>query len=130
VIVATGNDAQFRRFCVLLGLPALAEDPAYATNAQRVEAREALAARLSEGTRRFAMAGLLAACEAQGVPAGPINDMAAVFADGQVQARGLRIDRDGVPGVRAPITLDGRHAASDLSAPRLGDGAPDWLSPR
>ena len=48
---------------------------------------------------------MLAACEAEGVPAGPINDLHEVFADPQVIARGMQISPDGVPGVRSPMTL-------------------------
>lgn len=96
IILATGNDAQYRRLCALLGLPDLAEAPEFATNALRVTSREAMTRRLTEATRRFSKADLLAACEAEGVPAGPINDLAEVFADPQVIARGMQIAPDGV----------------------------------
>jgi crotonobetainyl-CoA:carnitine CoA-transferase CaiB-like acyl-CoA transferase len=54
------------------------------------------------------------------VPAGPINDMAEVFADPQVIARSLRIAPQGVPGVRAPLRFSGADLAMDRAAPRLG----------
>ncbi len=57
-----------------------------------------------------------------GVPAGPINDVAQVFADPQVVARGLRIMRGGVPRVASPIVIDGCRQVSDLPGPRLGAG--------
>jgi crotonobetainyl-CoA:carnitine CoA-transferase CaiB-like acyl-CoA transferase len=121
LIVATGNDGQYRRLCRLLGLDELAEHPDFLTNADRVERREALSARLSEATRRMAKADLLAACEAEGVPAGPINDMAEVFADPQVAHRGLRLDLEGVPGVRSPFVFGGADLRLDRPAPGLGE---------
>jgi crotonobetainyl-CoA:carnitine CoA-transferase CaiB-like acyl-CoA transferase len=62
----------------------------------------------------------LAACETAGVPAGPINDLAEVFADPQVVARGMQIAPDGVPGVRSPMTFSGADLALGRAAPRLG----------
>ena len=120
IILATGNDGQYRRLCKILGLPELAEAPAFLSNADRVANRVALTERLTAATRRFAKADLLAACEAEGVPAGPINDLAEVFADPQVLARGLRIAPDGVPGVRAPIRFSQAELALDQPAPKLG----------
>ena len=120
IILATGNDAQYQRLCAILGLPDLATDPAFLTNADRVTNRAALTERLTAATRNFAKADLLAACEAEGVPAGPINDMAEVFADPQVIARGMRIAPEGVPGVRSPMTFSAAELALDRPAPRLG----------
>jgi crotonobetainyl-CoA:carnitine CoA-transferase CaiB-like acyl-CoA transferase len=120
VIIATGNDAQFHRLCRLLDLPHLAEEPAYRSNADRVRNREPMIARLMAATRQRSKADLLARCEANGVPAGPINDMADVFADPQVMARGLRIEPDGVPGVRSPFRFSDAELVLDRAAPRLG----------
>ncbi|MDO5641419.1 MAG: CaiB/BaiF CoA-transferase family protein [Paracoccus sp. (in: a-proteobacteria)] len=122
IIIATGNDAQYRRLCAVLGLPALADAPAYASNADRVENREALTAALNAVTRGWARDGLLAALETAGVPAGPINDMADVFADPQVIARGLRIAPGGVPGLRLPVVFSDAALAVDRPAPGLGQG--------
>ena len=61
--------------------------------------------RLTEATLRLLKADLLAACESEGVPAGPINSLDEVFADPQVVARGLQIAPDGIPGVRSPMTF-------------------------
>ena len=120
IIIATGNDAQYRRLCGLLGLPGLAEAPDYRTNADRIANREALVAALTAATRGWRKADLLAACEAQGVPAGPINDLAEVFADPQIVARGLQRDFEGVPGVRSPIVFSDASLALDHAAPKLG----------
>jgi crotonobetainyl-CoA:carnitine CoA-transferase CaiB-like acyl-CoA transferase len=119
-IVAVGNNGQFRRFCALLGIEALGSDPAYATNPARLAHREALVGQLQAAVERLTRAELLAACEAQGVPAGPINDMADVFADPQVVARRLRIDPGGVPGVRSPIVFSDAALSLDTPSPRLG----------
>jgi crotonobetainyl-CoA:carnitine CoA-transferase CaiB-like acyl-CoA transferase len=120
LILATGNDGQYQRLCRILGLEDMATDPAYLTNADRVANRAALTDRISAATRRWAKVALLAACESEGVPAGPINDMAEVFADPQVVARGLQIAPDGLPGLRSPMTFSGADLALDRPAPRLG----------
>jgi crotonobetainyl-CoA:carnitine CoA-transferase CaiB-like acyl-CoA transferase len=122
IIIATGNDAQYRRLCAILGRDDLATDPRYADNKGRVTGREGLAAALTDGTRRFTKAALLAACEAEGVPAGPINTMDEVFADPQVIARGMRLDLGDTTGLRAPFVIDGERCAADLPAPVLGEG--------
>ncbi|RBI86273.1 CoA transferase [Rhodosalinus halophilus] len=121
IIIATGNDAQYRRLCGLLRLEALAEAPDYATNADRVTRRASLFEALSAATRSWAKADLLAACEAEGVPAGPINDMAEVFADPQVQARGMQVTLDGVPGVRSPFRFSDAELRLERPSPRLGE---------
>ena len=120
IILATGNDGQYRKLCGLLGLPEMANHPDFLTNAKRVENRAEMTRRLTEATRQMTKADLLAACEDQGVPAGPINDLAEVFADPQVIARQMQIAPDGVPGVRTPITFSGAELALDRPAPRLG----------
>lgn len=125
IIIATGNDAQYRRLCAVLGLPALADAPAYATNADRIANRQALTDLLSSVTVTWPRDRLLAALEDQGIPAGPINDMADVFADPQVIARGMRIDPQGVPGVRLPINFSDAELATDRASPGLGHDDPD-----
>ena len=132
IIVAVGNDRQFKEFCRLLGLDDLAGDARFASNADRVENREALIPDLKAATAKWPAAELLAALQAGGVPAGPINGLAAIFADPQIAARQLVIERnaDGVavPGLRTPILLDGRAMASDRPAPRLGQHTEEILA--
>ena len=120
VIVAVGNDSQFRELCGLLRLDPLADDARFATNAARVEKREALAEELSPAIARRRKDELLMALAAAGVPAGPINNVAEVFADRQVIARGMRIECDGVPGVASPIVIDGRRQVAEGGSPALG----------
>lgn len=121
LILATGNDAQYRRLCAILGVPELADAPEYLTNADRIARRAALTETLSQRTKGWKKVDLLAACEAEGVPAGQINDMAEVFADPQVVARGMQIDAGGVPGVRSPFRFSGADLALGRSSPKLGE---------
>ena len=121
IILATGNDAQYRRLCAILGVAELAEAPDYATNADRIANRAALTDLLTAKTRQWTKTDLLAACEAAGVPAGPINDLAEVFEDPQVTARGMRIERDGIPGVRSPFRFSDADLALDRPSPKLGE---------
>ncbi|MEO6299708.1 MAG: CaiB/BaiF CoA-transferase family protein [Paracoccaceae bacterium] len=120
IILATGNDAQYRRLCAVLALDDMANHPDYATNATRIANRAEMTRRLTDATKRWTKADLLIACEAQGVPAGPINDLAEVFADPQVIARQMQIAPDGIPGVRSPMTFSGADLSLDRAAPKLG----------
>jgi crotonobetainyl-CoA:carnitine CoA-transferase CaiB-like acyl-CoA transferase len=120
LILATGNDGQYQRLCKVLGLHDMATAPEFLTNADRVANRAAMTDRITAATRTWAKADLLAACETEGVPAGPINDMAEVFADPQVIARKMQIAPEGLPGVRSPMTFSAAELALDRPAPRLG----------
>ena len=121
IILATGNDGQYRKLCSILGLDAMADAPDYRTNADRIRNRAALTQAITAATVTWTKADLLVACEEQGVPAGPINDLAEVFADPQVIARGMRLELDGVPGVRSPFTFSDAELALDRPAPKLGE---------
>jgi crotonobetainyl-CoA:carnitine CoA-transferase CaiB-like acyl-CoA transferase len=134
-IIASGNDAQFQRLMRLLGRPDLAEDTRFLENKDRIANRVELTRIMNELTSKFRRADLIAKCEAAGVPAGPINTLSEVFADPQVIARQMRIDRPNprakggsTPGLRTPITIDGVHAAAPLPAPALGEHTDDVLS--
>jgi crotonobetainyl-CoA:carnitine CoA-transferase CaiB-like acyl-CoA transferase len=120
LIIASGNDSQFGKLCELLKLADLASDPRFRTNADRLANRAALTALLQVAMEKHSKADILAACEALGVPAGPINDMAEVFADPQVIARGMQVDLDGVPGVRLPIRFSDADVLPQRRAPALG----------
>ncbi len=120
IIIAVGNDGQFQRLCGVLVLPGMATSPDFQTNADRVTHRTVLSDAITAATRTWTKADLLAACEAQGVPAGPINDLAEVFADPQILARRMRIEPDGVPGVRSPFVFSDADLALDRPAPGLG----------
>ncbi|MDP8994563.1 MAG: CoA transferase, partial [Pseudomonadota bacterium] len=129
VVIAVGNDAQFRKLCELVGVGALARDHRFLTNADRVTNREALAAALAPALAGRRREELLAALAAAGIPAGPINNVAEVFADPQVIARGMRIERGGMPGVASPVVIDGKRQVADRPSPQL-DQHRDELLPR
>ncbi|HEV2079261.1 MAG TPA: CaiB/BaiF CoA-transferase family protein [Allosphingosinicella sp.] len=118
VIVAVGNDGQFRRLCEIVGI---ADDPRFATNGDRVRNRDALTAVLAPAISRRRRDELLAALASAGVPAGPINNVAEVFADPQVIARGMRFEADGVPAVASPIVIDGKRQVAERGSPALGE---------
>ncbi len=118
IIIAVGNDGQYQRLCQQLGLPELADQ--YPTNADRLAHRDVLVPILTAATRQHTREGLLAICEAHGIPAGPINDMADVFADPQVVARGMVVDCDGMPSIRTPITFSDAELSLDCASPNLG----------
>jgi formyl-CoA transferase len=92
VIVAVGNDGQYRQFCATLGLPGLADDQRFATNPARVRHRQVLVPLLAEAMRARKSAEWLAALDAAGVPCGPINTLDQVFADRQVISRGMVVE--------------------------------------
>ena len=125
IVVAVGNDSQYRRFCALLGQPGLADDVRFATNADRVLNRAALDAALSPLIVSRRRAELLAAMTSAGIPAGPINDVAEVFADPQVQARGMCIERSGLRSVASPIVIDGRRQTAAEACRALDKPVPN-----
>ncbi|KQS78909.1 CoA-transferase [Rhizobium sp. Leaf384] len=127
IIIACGNDAQFARLATLLDLAAMPLDPNFATNAARVANRIALMAALEEKTRLQTKADLLAQLEAIGVPAGPINTVADLFADPQFTARNMQINVEGVPGVRSPLQFSDAELALARRAPRLGEHTDEIL---
>ncbi len=120
-ILAVGNDGQFARTCAVLGLDELVTDARFATNAARVSNRPALAAAIEAKTLAWTRDALLRALEEKGVPAGPINTVADAFADPQVEARGLRIAPEGIPGLRTPIVMSASALALAARAPRLDE---------
>ncbi len=135
IIIATGNDGQWRKLCEVLGEPTLAGHADYAENRARIANRVALTAHLHGLTQRFTKADLLAALEAVGVPAGPINAVDEVFADPQIVARGVRVDlasphaKSGtIPTVASPIVIDGVRQVAQRPSPRLGEHADEVLN--
>lgn len=107
VIVAVGNDAQFGRFCELIGQGGLASDPRYATNAQRLANREALIALLTPVLAGMAKDDLIAGMERVGVPGGPINTLPELFASDQVAARGMKISMPHADAASGSVDLIG-----------------------
>lgn len=135
LIIAVGNERQFIKLCDVLGASDIGSDPRYRNVAGRVTHRVALIDALSAHTRKFTHDDLLARLEAQGVPAGPINDVAQVFADPQIDHRKMRIDtphtgaRDGMaPGVRTPIVFSAASLDLTRGVPRLGEHTDEVLA--
>ena len=91
VIIAVGNDAQYRRFCDFLGAPELVENPRYATNSERVRHREELVPLIAARMKALARNDILEGLAARGVPAGPVNTIADAFAEPQAEERGMKI---------------------------------------
>jgi crotonobetainyl-CoA:carnitine CoA-transferase CaiB-like acyl-CoA transferase len=128
IMIAVGNDAQFRRLCEVLELPKLAIDPRYVTNPARVRDRVTLSAELSAALITWSRDGLLRRLEDVGVPAGPINTVSDAFHDPQVVFRGLRVDLaapqyagGSLPSVRSPIRFSAAEFALATPSPRLGE---------
>ncbi len=121
IIIATGNDRQYQRLCRVLDLGDMAEAPEFLRNKDRLANRRVMIARLNGATAQRNKAELLSACEAHGIPAGPINTLDEVMADPQVIARGMQIEQDGVPGVRSPFVFSEAELALDRPAPKLGE---------
>ena len=134
IIVATGNDNQYVKFCNVIGGAELAQNPDYKDNVGRLKHRSELVAKLSALTARMKRDDLLAKLEAQAVPAGPINDLEQVFNDAQVKHRGMKLSLPSkaakagmIPGVRTPIVIDGWRAASERPSPLLGEHTAEIL---
>ena len=120
VIIAAGNDGQYQRLCDVLNRPDLAAHPEYQTNAGRVKHRDTLVALLKSETVKWTKEGLLGALKEVKVPSSPINTVAEVFSDPQIEHREMRITPEGIPGVRTPITFGASQLSLDRSAPSLG----------
>jgi crotonobetainyl-CoA:carnitine CoA-transferase CaiB-like acyl-CoA transferase len=133
IILAVGNDGQFRRFCRILAIEHVADDERYATNKARVAHRIEVRSLLTAETMKWTKADLLAACGENAVPVGPINSIGEMFEDPQVKARGLRIDleaADGtiIPGVRSPIVLSETPLAYHRPSPKIGEHTDEILA--
>ena len=125
MIVAVGNDGQFARFVAELGMPELASDPHYIDNPSRVANRVKLVTLIAARTVTRTTAAWIASLEAANVPCGPVNDIAAVFADPQVVARGLhrRIDHPlggTAPTIASPLRFSGTPVEYRNAPPLLG----------
>jgi formyl-CoA transferase len=145
--VCVGNDVQFQRLCEALDAPHLGGDPRYETNRLRMQHRDELSGEISALMRKVTSADLLDRLELAGIPAGPIRTLDEVFADEEVQRRGLqlRVDHeelgqlsvpggpwriDGVPvSARLPPPVLGQHAAAILEDLGLGHPLPNPEEP-
>ena len=125
VVIAPANDRLFRALMRVLGRDDMADDPRLADNAGRIANRGWMEAEIERQVAGRELEPLIAACREAGVPAGPINDCAAVFADPQVVARELKIAPGGVPGLRSPFRFSDAELALDRPSPCHGEHGAD-----
>jgi len=133
LILAVGNDGQFRRLCTILGIEEKGSDERFATNKARVAHRDEVRRFVSTETLKWSKDDLLRACGENAVPAGAINSIEEMFDDPQVVARGLKIeleDRAGthIPSVRTPIVLSETPLRYTRPSPRLGEHQEEVLA--
>ena len=131
-ILTVGNDNQFRKFAEVAGRPEWSDDPRFVSNKQRVANRAVLVPLIRQATVFKTTAEWVSQLEAVGVPCGPINDLAQVFADPQVQARGLAMQLPHalaglVPQVASPIRLSGTPVEYRNAPPLLGEHTQEIL---
>ncbi|MBR8296086.1 CoA transferase [Burkholderia cenocepacia] len=132
IIVAVGNDGQFRKFVEAGGRPELADDERFATNPSRVRHRDTLVPILAEMVKARGKADWIGALEAAGVPCGPINDLDEVFDNEQVIARGMQVSLPHPCGadvklVRNPIRMSATPPDARTAPPLLGAQTEDVL---
>lgn len=125
-ILTVGNDEQFHSFCEVAGHPEWSLDERFASNQARVAHRDKLIPLIRQATVFRTTADWLATLEAVGVPCGPINDLAQVFADPQIVARRLQMELPHplagmVPQVASPIRLSGTPVSYRQAPPLLGE---------
>ena len=123
VVIAAGNDEQFRRFCAFAGRPELADDERFATNADRVRNRDTLVPLIEDAVARHPSRHWLEGLEAIKVPTCPINTIAEVFADPQVRHRGMEIALPH-PSSETPIDLIASPIKMSETAPEYGRAPP------
>jgi crotonobetainyl-CoA:carnitine CoA-transferase CaiB-like acyl-CoA transferase len=133
VILACGNDNLYRKFCEAAGCPELAADSRFATNGKRVENRDELKRLLDAIFARRTRKEWGELLDAAGVPNGPINDIAQVFAEPQVQARGVRIEAEHpvagkLPMVASPMRFSGTPLEHETPPPLLGQHTEEILA--
>ncbi len=131
-ILAVGNDGQFKKLCEVIGNMNLAQDPRFATNAGRVENRDALISILKPVFLNKTVSDWLSAFESAGIPSGPINSLEKVFAESQVAARQMLIEMEhpsigSLRLVGSPLKLSETPVEYRLSPPRLGEHTDEIL---
>lgn len=132
LIVAVGNDAQFGRFVAALGVSELAEDTRFVSNQSRVANRDALVPLLQRQMLERSKSEWLEIFEASQVPAGPINSVDEVFAEPQIQARGMQVEmahslNPHLQVVGNPIKLSRTPVQYDRPPPTLGQHTDEVL---
>ena len=132
IIVAVGNDSQYRKFVDAGGRPELADDPRFSTNPMRVRHRDTLAPLLADMVKTRTKQEWIDLLEKAGVPCGPINNLDEVFENPQVRARGLQVDLSHPAGATArlvgsPIKMSATPPRYDMPPPLLGQHTEEVL---
>ena len=136
IIIAIGNDGQFRAFCALMGVPQLAQDARFVTASARLINRDAIEAEVQRLVANEPGLPLIDRLAAAGVPAGPVNKVSEVFADPFITARNVvhdfvRADGAHIPSVAFPGKLSATPATMRRPPPRVGEDEQsilaDWL---
>jgi len=135
VVLSVGNDATFRRFCEAFGLSALLDDARFATNAARVQNRQLVTDTLAPVLRGQPSAWWLERLEALSIGCGPINRLSEVFADPQVQARGMVVEMPHAAAeggqvrvIANPVRLSATPVDYRIPPPLLGEHTEAMLS--
>ena len=134
LVVAVGNNSQFAELCKAVGRPELAEDERFATNPDRVANREALISELQEEFGKLPADEWAEEIRAAGVPSGPVNTLADVFADYHVRGSGMLQDivhasAGPLKMLASPILIDTQRLPIRRPPPTLGqhtDETLDW----
>ena len=121
IVLAVGNDGQFARFCALNGEPAVAQDPRFLTNAERIGHRSELIPILAAWMLKRTTAQWTALLEPNAVPCAPILELPEVFKHAQVVQRGMQLQIDGPPMVGTPMRFDGVRPVAGLKPPLLDE---------
>ncbi|WP_394355437.1 MULTISPECIES: CaiB/BaiF CoA transferase family protein [unclassified Meridianimarinicoccus] len=123
VIVAVGNDAQFRRFCDFLNLANLADDPRFATNPARLKHRDDLLPQIAAALRDHTTDAIIAGLEARKVPVGPVNTLDRALGSDQAQARDAVVE---MPGPAGPVRLLGNPLKLSATPVRYDHAPPNF----
>ncbi|NQW93715.1 MAG: CoA transferase [Polaromonas sp.] len=132
IIIAVGNDSQFRKYCEVANMPELGTNPLFTLNRDRVKNRAQLVPMLEAVMRTRRKADWLAALEAAKVPCGAINNLAEVFTDPHIRSRGMvthwqHPHQSDLPLVSSPIKLSATPVRTDMPPPLLGQHTDEVL---
>jgi formyl-CoA transferase len=133
IIVAVGNDGQFRHFVKAGDRELLADDPRFATNPARIEYRDALIPLLAAMVKEKTKVEWISLLESVGVPCGPINNLQEVFENEQVVARGIQLNMPhptagSMKLVASPMRLSKTPVTMRMPPPLLGEHTEEILS--
>lgn len=121
------NDRQFARFCAMVGLPALPEDPRFATNAARLRHRAALRTHIEGALARWPREVICHELMRSGVPVGPVHTVPEAFAQAHAAHRGMQVDDGGYRGIGMPVRLSATPGGAGGAPPRHGQHADEIL---